>query len=108
MQENTRKGTYTLIKEIQAFQNYFETTYRPDDLIRTIRETFVTLKDFFSKKMENLKIPSYVPHEKLYEVDFELFPPKFPPLPNVDFGVAFAHPFPNWFICGDSIKILRQ
>lgn len=41
-------------------------------------------------------------------MSFELFPPKFPPLPNVDFVVAFAPPFPDWFICGDSIKILRQ
>lgn len=38
----------------------------------------------------------------------ELFPPKFPLLPNANFGVAFAPPFPYWFICGDSIKILRQ
>lgn len=38
----------------------------------------------------------------------DLFPPKFPPLLNVDFRVDLAPPFPNWFICGDSIKILRQ
>ncbi|XP_050908491.1 uncharacterized protein LOC127122149 [Lathyrus oleraceus] len=49
-----------------------------------------------SKKMESLKIPSYVPHEKRYEMTFELFPLKFPPLPNADFGVAFAPPFPDW------------
>ena len=108
MQEKTRKGTYTLIKEIQAFQNYFETAYRPDDLSRTIREAAVTLKEKFTKKMKNLKIPSYVPHEKHYEMALELFPLKFPPLPNADFGVALAPPFPDWFICGDSIKILRQ
>lgn len=38
----------------------------------------------------------------------ELFPLKFSPLPNADFGVALAPPFPDWFICGDSVKILRQ
>lgn len=43
VQERTKKGTYTLIKEIQAFQNYFETAYRPDDLSRTIHEAAVTL-----------------------------------------------------------------
>jgi hypothetical protein len=32
VQERTKKGTYMLIKEIQAFQNYFETAYRPVDL----------------------------------------------------------------------------
>ncbi|KAI5389696.1 hypothetical protein KIW84_075116 [Lathyrus oleraceus] len=85
MQESTKKGTYTLIKEIQVFQNYFETAYRPDDLSRTIRETTVMLKEKFSKKIETLKIPSYVPCEKRYEMALKLFPPKFPPLPNVDF-----------------------
>ena len=57
VQEKTRKGTYTLIKEIQAFQNYFEIAYRPDDLSRTIREAAVTLKENFSKKIKTLKIP---------------------------------------------------
>jgi hypothetical protein len=57
VQEKTKKGTYTLIKEIQAFQNYFETAYRPDDLSRTIREAAVTLKENFSKKIKTLKIP---------------------------------------------------
>lgn len=66
------------------------------------------LKDKFSKKMENLSIPSCVPHEKRYEMALEFFPPKFPPLPNADFGVALAPPFPDWFIYGDSIKILQQ
>lgn len=66
------------------------------------------LKEKFSKKLETLKIPSYVPCEKRYEMALKLFPPKFPPLPNADFGVALAPPFPDWFICGDSIKILRQ
>lgn len=106
MQERTKKGTYTLIKEIQAFQNYFEIAYRPDGLSRTIREAAITLKEKNSKKMGALKNPSYVPHEKRYEMAFELFPPKFPQLPNADFGVAFAPPFPNLFIYGDSIKIL--
>lgn len=108
MKERTKKGTYTLIKEIQAFQNYFETSYKPDDISRTICKATVTLKEFFSKKMETLKIPSYFPHEKHYKMDFKLFPPKFPPLPNADFGVALAPSFPDWFICGESIKILLQ
>jgi hypothetical protein len=32
VQEKTKKDTYTLIKEIQAFQYYFETAYKPGDL----------------------------------------------------------------------------
>ena len=107
MQEKIKKGTYTHVKEIQALQNYFETAYRLDDLSRTIRETTVTLKEIFSKKMENLKIPSYVPLDKQYEMAFKMFPLKFPRFPNANFGVALAPPFPDWFICVDSIKILR-
>lgn len=107
-QEKIKKGTYTHIKEIQAFQNYFQTSYRPDDLSQTIREAAVTLKENISKKMENLKIPSYVPPEKRYEMAFKMFPLKFPRLSNADFGVSLAPSFPDWFICGDSIKILRQ
>lgn len=39
---------------------------------------------------------------------FNMIPLKFPRLPNANFGVAFAPPFSDWFICVDSIKILRQ
>lgn len=105
MQEKIKKGTYTYIKEIQALQNYFGTAYRPDDLTRTIREAAVTLKENFSKKMENLKIPLYVPPEKRYETTFKMYPLKFPRLPNTDFGMALGPPFLDSFICGDSIKI---
>ena len=56
--------------------------------------------------MENLKIPSYVPPEKRYEMAIKIHPLKFPRLPNADFGVALAPPFLDWFIYGDSIKIL--
>ena len=108
MQEKKQKGTSTHVKEIQAFQKYFETVYRPDDLSRTVREAAVTLKEKFLKKMENLKLPSYVPPEQRYETTFNLYPPRFPRLPSADFGVALAPPFPDWFVCGDSIKILRQ
>ena len=50
VQERTKKCTHTLIKEIQAFQIYFETAYKPDDLSRTIREADVTLKEKLQRK----------------------------------------------------------
>lgn len=90
-----KKGTYTHIKEIQAFQNYFETSYRPDNLSRIIREAVFTLKEKISKKMETLKIPSYVPPKKRYEMTFKMHPLKFPRLPTADFGVALSPPFPD-------------
>lgn len=78
VQDKIKKGKFTHIKEIQAFQKYFETTYRPNDLGRTIREAAVTLKEKFTKKLGSLKFPSYVKIEQHYEIDFNLYPPTFP------------------------------
>lgn len=108
IQERSKKGISTHIKEIQVFQKYFETAYIPDDLCRTIHEATITLREKFTKKFPDLKLPSYVKYEQRYELDFNLHPPKFPRLPTTDFGVAFSPLFPNWFICGDFVKILRQ
>src|SRR4051812_8359149 len=108
VQENFRKGTTTHIKEIQAFQKFFETIYRPDDLSRTVREAAITLREKFSAKLDKLKLPSYVRPELRYEVAFKLNPPKFPPLPSADFGVALSPPFPDWFVCGNALKILQE
>src|SRR3954471_13965103 len=108
VQENFQKGTSTHIKEIQAFQKFFETIYRPDDLSRTVREAAVILHEKFSAKLDKLKLPSYVRPELRYEVAFKLNPPKFPPLPSADFGVALSPPFPDWFVCGNALKILRE
>ncbi|XP_058755341.1 uncharacterized protein LOC131628527 [Vicia villosa] len=108
VQENFRKGTSTHIKEIQAFQKFFETIYRPDDLSRTVREAAVILREKFSAKLDKLKLPSSVRPELRYEVAFKLNPPKFPPLPSADFGVALSPPFPDWFVCGNAFKILQE
>lgn len=58
--------------------------------------------------MEFLKLPSYVKPEQRYRIAFNMYPPKFPRLPSVEFGVAFSPPFPDWFVYEDFIKILRQ
>ncbi|XP_058732451.1 uncharacterized protein LOC131603986 [Vicia villosa] len=108
VQEHFRKGTTTHIKEIQAFQKFFETIYRPDDLSRTVREAAITLREKFSAKLDKLKLPSYVRPELRYEVAFKLNPPKFPPLPSADFGVALSPPFPDWFVCGNVLKDLQN
>jgi hypothetical protein len=108
LQDRSKKGISTRIKEIQAFQKYFDTTYRLDDLRRTIHEAAVTLREKFTKKLLNLKLPSYVKYEQRYELAFNLYPPKFPRLPTGDFGMSFLPLFPNWFVCGDFVKILRQ
>lgn len=107
-QESTKKDTSTHIKEIQAFQKYFETAYRPDDLSRTIREAVDTMRENFMKKLPDLKLPLYVKPEHRYELAFRFHKLKFPQLPSIDFGVAFIPLFPDWFVCGNFVKILRQ
>ena len=66
------------IKEIQAFQKYFETAYRPGDLSRTVREAAVTLKEKFTKKMEISNLLLYVKPEQQYRAAFNMYTPKFP------------------------------
>ena len=87
--EHFKKGKTTHIKEIKAFQKYFEIVYIPDDLSRTIREAALILKEKFTKKLSYLKIPSCVKPKNKYELAFKLQPPKFPPLPSADFGLEF-------------------
>lgn len=106
VQERTKKGTSTYIKEIKAFEKYFGTVYRPDDLSRTINEATMTLKEKFMKKLSDLKSPPYVKPEHMYELAFILYKPKFPRVRYSNFGVAFIPPFLDWFVCGDFVKII--
>lgn len=108
LQVKVAKGRYTHIREVQAFQNYFETAYMPNDLRRTIFEAAVTLRNRFKAKLGSLKLPSYVTPEQRYKRTFNLYPPKFPRLLTSEFGVALRPPFPEWFICGSVVKILRE
>lgn len=94
IQDKCKKGITTLIKEIRAFQENFETSYRPDDFSRTIREEAFILKDKFLEKLPSLKIPSCVKLGNKYELDFKLQPPKFPRLPSSNPGLEFGPPFP--------------
>src|SRR3954467_2746634 len=97
-----------ILKKYKLSKKFFETIYRPDDLSRTVREAANILREKFSAKLSKLKLPSYVRPELRYEVAFKLNPPKFPPLPSADFGVALSPPFPDWFVCGNVLKILRE
>lgn len=101
MQNKAKKGISTHIKEIQTFQKYFEIAYRPDDLSRTICEEAITLKEEFSKKVEDLKLHSFVKPEQQYELAFNMYPSKFPRLPSAEFRVDFSPPFQDRFVCGD-------
>lgn len=108
VQPRFKKGRDTHIKEIQAFQHYFEIVYRINDLRRTIYDAAVSLKHKFMAKLTGLNIPSCVRSEDKYEFAFNFYPPKFPPLPSADIKLAFRPPFPRWFICGSDIEVLKN
>lgn len=108
LQVKKYKGRYTHIREVHAFQKYFETVYRPNNLLLTICEAARTLREKLTAKLDKLKLPSYVTPEKRYETTFNLYPPKFPCLPTSELGVAFRPPFPVWFVCGNIWKLLCE
>lgn len=90
MQDKPKKGISTHVKEIQAFEKYFETAHILDYLSRTIREAAITLKEKFLNKIEDLKLPLFVKPEQWYRLAFSMHPPKFPRLHSAEFGVAFS------------------
>lgn len=92
------KNRDTHIKEIQAFQWYFETVYNPCNLSRTIYDTIVTLKHKVKEKLPNFKIPPYV--EDRYNFALKFYFSKLPPLRTYEFWLTFRPPIPDWFFCG--------
>lgn len=53
VQDKVKKGLSTHIKKVQAFQKYFETAYKPDDLSQTVCKAAVTLKEKFTREKWN-------------------------------------------------------
>lgn len=76
--------------------------YDPNDLSRTIYEAVVTLKGKVLAKLPNLRIPDYVKDKCTFALNY--YPHKFPHLLTSEMDLAFAPPFPWWFVCG---KILE-
>ena len=103
-----QKGKFTHIKEIQAFQRCFENFYDLTNISQTVFDAAKTLKEKFTKKLPSLKIPSSIKREHRYELVVQLQPPKFPKLPNADFGLAFFLTYPNWFNCGNIFNTLKN
>lgn len=95
MQQKFKKGNAKHIKEIQAFEKYFKVVYNPECLDTTIYDVVVTLKEKFLKKLPNLKLPSYVTNKNRYEVAFNMYPPKFPPLLSSNIALVFCPPVPG-------------
>lgn len=106
LQQKFDKGRSKHLKEIQAFQKYFEIVYDSNDLGRIIREVAVTLKYKMQVKLPNLKIPEYV--EDKYKSALNYYPHRFPLLPTSEMVMAFSHPFPWWFVCGEFLKVHKN
>lgn len=98
LQTKFKKIRGTHIKEIQAFQKYFENVYNPCHLSRTIYDVTLTLKHKVTEKLSNLKVPPYVKNR--YDFSLKFYFSKVPLLPTCEFGLAFRLPFLDWFICG--------
>jgi len=98
LQKKSKKPRGTHIREIQAFQNYFETVYDPLHLSRTVQYAAQTLKEKLLVKLYKLKFPPLVENKYLFAIYFKV---KFPPLPSSELTLAFRPPYPKWFICGN-------
>jgi len=63
-----RKGTH--IREIQAFQKYFQTVYDPLHLKRTVNYAAKTLRDKTFDKIPTMKFPPFTPNKYLFALYF--------------------------------------
>jgi len=97
-----RKGTH--IREIQAFQKYFQIVYDPLHLKRTINYAAKTLRDKALDKIPTMKFPPFTPNKYLFALHFKM---KFPPFPTRKLALAFRPPYPKWLPC-DSLLGMRQ
>ena len=104
MQEHVKKGRFTHVKEIRAFQKYFEIVYNPMDIHRTVCEAARTLKEKFEKQLSKIRFPPYVKPEDRYWWDFKHQPPKFPNLPTSELALAFFPPYPEWLYFRDLFR----
>lgn len=80
--------------------------YDPNDLSQTIREAEITLKEKMEAKLPSLKIPEYV--QDIYKFTLDYYPPRFPHFPTIKMVMAFTPPFPQWFICGEFMKVHKN
>lgn len=61
VQKKSKKNKGTHIREIQAFQNFFQTVYDPLHLKRTVHYAAKTLKDKIHDKIPSMSFPPFTP-----------------------------------------------
>ena len=108
VQEHVKKGRFTHVKEIRAFQKYFEIVYNPMEIHRTVCEAARTLKEKFEKQLSKIRFPPYVKPEDRYWWAFKHQTPKFPNLPTSELALAFFPPYPWWFVCGNIFHLCEN
>ena len=96
MQNKSKKSKGTHIREIQAFQKYFQTVYDPLYLKRTVNYATKTLRDKTFDKIPTMKFPPFTPNKYLFALHFKK---KFSPLPTSELALAFRPPYPKWLPC---------
>lgn len=94
LQAKSTKCKALHVKQIRAFQNYFQVVYRLDNLRGTIWEAAVELKEKVTDRLPKLKIPGYAKDKYLYALHFGNL--KFPALPSS----PWLWPLVMWFRCG--------
>jgi hypothetical protein len=104
MQNRSKKSKGTHIREIQAFQKFFQTAYDPLHLKRTVHYAAQTLRDKKFDKLPTMKFPPSTPSNYLFALHFKI---KFSPLPSSELALAFRPPYPKWLPC-DSLLGMNQ
>jgi len=78
------KGTHC--REIMAFEKYFHTAYQPHKISLTISDAAKVLHEKISERAKKNK--TSLSFDDPSKSDFEKYCPRFPPLPNSNFGLA--------------------
>ena len=104
VKNKSKKSKGTHIREIQAFQKYFQTVFDPLHLKRTVTYAAKTLRDKTFDKIPTMKFPLFTPNKYLFALDFKM---RFPSLPTSELALAFRPPYPKWLPC-DSLLGMRQ
>jgi len=96
VQNKSKKSKVTHIREIQAFQKYFQTVYDPLHLKQTVNYAAKTLRDKTFDKIPTIKFPPFTRNKYLFALHLKM---KFPPLPTSKLALAFRPPYPKWLPC---------
>jgi len=92
VQKHSKKKKGMHIREIQAFQIFFQTVYDPLHLSWTVYYAAKTLRDKINDKIPTMNFPPFTPSKYLFALHFKI---KFPSLPTSKLALAFRPPYPN-------------